>query len=400
MTFHRTYPIIRLALIVILTITEISYCASIDQPEDVCISVVRLITSHGFENVRAYFSSGTLDVEYENRIYFREKDALKIIIPELMEKVPDIQTISLFPKKDAVPLFQITISRDNYRASLGTEQSFFDQLVMSPVSKGHIHGDGTFNSSVGKVDITLHPFANIALGRLYDPFIPQYAIAPEFSVFYGKGIKSISRLRFMLYDELKMNNRKVSLDVFYLEYKYSQAILKDVSLSAGYFGENRYGISSDTVLFGWQSKLGFGCSTAFLGNIYYTDKIIYYTKMWNWTVLGDVYYKLPSLNMLVITRFGRFLHQDNGVSLSVVRFFNNVGMNVFIAKTDQGNIYGLELQLLTYPHRNFKPYYTRLRLPVVINVGYRYSEKIVGIKLSPLYNSLDQISESIWLMDF
>ena len=122
--------------------------------------------------------------------------------------------------------------------------------------------------------------------------------------------------------------------------------------------------------------------------------------MWNLTVLADLYYRVPSLNMLFTARFGRFLHQDIGVSGDITRFFKNVGVGAFATKTDKGSALGIRLQFLTYPRRNIKPYYVRLKLPTVIKMEYRNNESIIGTKFSPKYNDVDNITNSLWLMDF
>ena len=404
MTFHQPNSWLKLMLLtisvaILLCLTMNLAYASNDQPADLLHEAISLMTCYGFENVNAFVTSDTLSVEYENRIYFREKDAIGIIIPKLLDALPTIQTLVLIPKKDNAPLFQITILRDEYQAFGAKEKDALDTLNISPIISRPIYEEKSYNSSFGKIDVTVYPFINIALGRFNDPFIPYYSISPEASIFWGNGIRSLARVQFLLYDELKKKKRSVVIDGLYISYTYRKTALKTINFSAGYFGMNRYGLSSEAILFGWGSNMGIGGSAACLGNIYYFDDVIYYTKIWNWTALLDLYYRLPSYRILLSAKFGRFLHQDNGVFVEAIRYFDNISMGVFSTNTDQGYAVGLRLQFLTYPRRNMKPYYVRPKLPTLIKTEYRDNESIVGTKFSPQYNDFDNNAYTFWLMD-
>ena len=130
-----------------------------DQPDDVLPVVIDLMTSQGFENVRASVQSDTLDIEYENRVYFREKDALCIIIPKLISAAPNVNTFKLTIKRDNVPLFQFTISRNDYQISKTTSK-ITNTSKTSPITAFPNREEKVHNPSFGKVDITIHPFDN------------------------------------------------------------------------------------------------------------------------------------------------------------------------------------------------------------------------------------------------
>jgi hypothetical protein len=408
MTFYQAEQNLKLLLFVaillavLLFLTEKSACEFDDQPENILHIVINLMTSFGYENIRASMLSDTLNIEYENRVYLREKDVIGVIVPKLMNVVPNIQTLRLIPKRYNFPLLFLTVSRSDYLETIAKKQSIFDVLKISQIIASPIREEKIYNSSSGKVDIIIHPSVNIILGKFVNPFIPQYAISPEISVYCGKGIRSIARLKSILYDELKKDNRSVVLDGLYVDYTYKRSALKSIDLSAGYFGMNRYGINSATTLLGLYDEIGIGCSIAYLGNIYYQDNTIYMTKLWNWTALADLYYKLPFWNMLLTAEFGRFLYQDIGISGEITRFYKNVSLDAFATKTNKGSTLGIRIQLLTYPRRNMKPNHVQVKLPAIINMEYRYKyrENIVGIKFSPKYNNVDNVTDNFWLMNF
>jgi len=358
--------------------------------------VAKTITSCGFENVRVQASSNTLIIEYENRVYLREKDAIKVIVNKSMNMTPGIEKLVLIPKRDNVPLFQIVLTNPKI-----TE---FDNelIIMAPnISHNMTDYESTvkkYNSSVGKIDIKIRPSANMVLGHFDDPFISQFFISPDFSVFWGKGIRSNVQLRFKLHDDLENKSRRVALNKLCLSYTYRHSALTFMNVGIGLLKDDRYGIASEAILYKWKNGVGIGGTAAWLGNAYYQDGKLYYTKLWKKIGLINLYYKPPFWDTLITARFGRFLYEDEGASIEITRFFHNTSLTTFVSKTDYGSTAGFQLQLLTYPRRNLKPSYVRVKLPEVLDMEYRYNQTGVATVFSPEYYT-DYITDTIWLMN-
>ena len=393
-----------------------------DQPGNVANEIVDVMVSCGFENVRTSILSDSLVVEYENRIYFREKDAIRTIVPKIMEQAfgkslskregmeqafgkslskresaaQDIQTLILLLKKNDVPLLQIIVSRDDYLASMG-DRDIVDEVKTSRKIDHALVGR-KYNSSAGKVDIILRPELDSLIGCTNDPFMYQFAISPEFSTFLGKGIGSHAQLRLLLHDDLEHSRKRVALSRLCLDHTYRSPVSTFVNLGGGYFGDNRYGLACEVSRFGWGSRLGVGGTAAWLGNMSHGDGTLYYTKMWKWTALASLHCRLPFWNVLLTTRFGQFLYRDRGISAEITRFFRNTAVTIFTAKTDDGSIGGFEVQFLTYPRRHLVPHRVRVRLPTTLKVRYRQEENGVGVVFSPGHY-IDPAVERFWLID-
>jgi len=382
-------------LIIILLITAGEYTSVYgEQPENVTREIVYIMVSCGFENVRAFALDDALIVEYENRIYLREKDAVKLIMARLTGEVGNIQKLILVPKRDDVPLFQIAIVREDYQPDTFRKI----EISKSTVSDGHISTAQKYNSSAGKMDIILRPEWDFLLGRFNDPLIHRLAISPEYSLLLGKGIRCSAQTRFLLYDESNYKGKRVALGKLCLDYTYRSSAPIFVNLGGGYFGDERYGLSSEALFFGWKDRIGVRGTAAWLGNMYYWEDTLYYTKMWKWTALAHLQCRLPFWNVLITTRVGRFLYMDYGVSSEITRFYRNSCLTIFAAKTDRGSIGGFEIQFLPYPRRHPKPRRVRVRLPTILGMRYRYLESEVGIPFSPGYD-IDYAVENFWLMD-
>ena len=390
-------------MVVLLIITPIAAASGFvsayeEQPGDTAHEIIDIMISCGFENVTAFTLSDTLIVEYENRIYFRERDAIRIIIAKTMDAAREIQTLILVPKRDNVPLLRITVSRDDY-LDCTKNDDIIDKLETSQEATITDY-DGANNSSVGKIDIILYPTFDSSLGRFSDPFMYRLAISPEFCIRLGKGIRGSAQVHFVLHDEIeaKYRRKRVGFSRLCLDYTYRTSASAFMNLGGGYFGDNRYGLASEVLFLGWGNRIGIGGTAAWLSNIYYWDNTLHYTKLWKWTALANLQYRLPYLNLLLTTRLGTFLYQDRGVSVEVTRFFRNTGLTVFAAKTSDGSIGGFEVQFLTYPRRHPVPHRVRVRLPTMLNVQYRYKENGVGTMFSPGYD-IDYTTDSFWLMD-
>ena len=376
-----------------------THSAPAHESEALSHRIAEIMVSHGFENIRVRTHHAALTVEYENRVYFWEKDAVKVITGEIMDAASDVQTLTLVPKRDDVSLFQLVVSRDDHLASVGGRDVVNSLVAPWEVkAAGHAYAGGKYNSSVGKVDITLHPEFSSLLGRINDPFIYRLAISPECSTFLGRGLKAYARVRFLLHDEVKREKRRVSLARLFLDYTHRSANTTFANLSGGYFDDSRYGLSSEALYLLWNDRAGVGGTAALLGTMYYWDGTLYFTRPWKWTALGNLHYSLPSWDLLFTARFGQFLYEDRGASVEITRFFHNTSITMFATKTDLDSIVGIGLQLLTYPRRHLAPHRVRVKLPTTLNMLYRHDENNAGIVFAP-GRDINYTTQRFWLTD-
>jgi hypothetical protein len=364
-------------------------CSEDDIPE--------LLISYGFENIEVSRSSGTLMVKYENRVYFREKDAISIITRAVMDSMPDVQTLVLVPKMDNTPIFQVSISRDQYISS-GKKITGSIQKLYIKTPLAYYLNLRQRNPTIGKTDIIINPVLDSVFGHFEDPFIYRFAVSPEILTFWGRGIRSRIRLRFLIHDDTGHQSDRLTLDGLNLDYVYRSSNPVLLNLTGGYLGRNLYGLASEALFFGYKGLSGIGISAARLGNVYYWDNTIYYTEMWKWTALLNLYQSVPFWDVLLTARFGRFLYRDYGISGEITRFFHNTGISIFAARTESGSIGGFEVKFLLYPHRHPVPRFIRLRLPTIMDFQYRYLENDVGVIFSPGY-SIDYGTKRFWLMN-
>lgn len=387
-----------LLTIILLLTTGVSVPVHAHEPEALAHHIAEIMVSHGFENVRVRTHDDALIVEYENRVYFREQDAVTVIIGEVMDAARDVQTLILVPRRDDVPLFQLVMSRDDYLAA--GDRDVVNNLAATWEIKAadHVSAGGKYNSSVGKIDITLHPEFSSLLGRTNDPFVYRLAISPECSTFLGWGLKGYAQVRFLIHDEVKREKRRVSLARLFLDYTYRSSNTTFANMAGGYFGDSRYGLSSEALHLLWNDRVGVGGTAAWLGTMYYWDGTLYFTRPWKWTALANLHYSLPAWDLLFTTRFGQFLYEDRGISAEITRFFHNTSITAFAAKTDQDSIVGIGLQLLTYPRRHLVPRRVRVKLPTTLNMRYRHDESNAGIVFAP-GRDINYTTQRFWLTD-
>jgi hypothetical protein len=389
-----------LQLIIFITASLLAWytCACAEIPTTSVDEVAKAIASCGFENVRVQTSTNTIIIEYENRIYLRERDAIKVIVSKTTNVIPSIEKLVLIPKRDNVPLFQIVLTNPKITEPIIDS----NQIIMDPDIPHNMAGSEStvkkYNSSAGKIDAIIHPGVAAVLGHFEDPLISQFSISPDFSIFWGKGIRSNVQLRFLLQDELENKGRRVELDKLCLSYTYRHSALTFTNVGVGLLESDRYGIASEAFLYKWKSGIGIGGTAAWLGNAYFQDGKLYYTKLWKTIGLLNLRYKPPFWNLLLTARLGRFLYKDYGTSMEITRFFHNTSLSAFAAKTGHGSTVGFQLQLLTYPRRNLKPSWVRVKLPDVFNIEYRYNQTDAATVFSPEYYT-DYATDTLWLMN-
>ncbi|MCX6013471.1 MAG: YjbH domain-containing protein, partial [Chloroflexi bacterium] len=334
-TSDRAKLLFTLVLITSLLVAMCCTYTFAEIPLKVTDEVLQTIISCGFENVRVLASSNTLIIEYENRVYLREKDAIKVIVNKTMNVMPDIEKLVLIPKRDNIPLFQIVLTNPKI-TEFGNELIVIDPDISHNMT-GYESTVKKYNSSVGKIDININPSASIVLGHYEDPFISQFSISPDFFIFWGKGIRSNVQLRFRLQDDLENKSRRVALNKLCLSYTYRHSVLTFMNVGIGLLEDDRYGIASEALLYKWKNGIGIDGTAAWLGNTYYQDGKLYYTRLWKKIGLINLYYKLPFWDTLVTARFGRFLYEDQGGLIEITRFFHNTSLTAFVSKTDYGS---------------------------------------------------------------
>ena len=329
------------ALLTIILLLTTGVSAPVHDHESAALAhrIAEIMVSHGFENIRVRTHHNALIVEYENRAYFREKDAVTVIIGEVMDAAREVQTLTLVPKRDDVPLFQLVVSRDDHLA-FAESRDVVNSLATPWEVKaaGRVSAGRKYNSSVGKIDITLNPEFSSLLGRTNDPLIYRLAISPECSTFLGRGLKGYARVRFLLHDEVKREKRRVSLASLFLDYTHRSANTTFANLSGGYFGDSRYGLSSEAFYLLWNDRV------------------------------------------------------------EITRFFHNTSITMFAAKTDLDSIVGIGLQLLTYPRHHLTPRRVRVKLPTILNMLYRHDENNAGIVFAP-GRDINYTTQRFWLTD-
>ncbi|MBD3183064.1 hypothetical protein GF312_12285 [Candidatus Poribacteria bacterium] len=348
--------------------------------------LLKSLAQFGFENIRLYEQDDITIIDYENRIYIREKDAVKTIISKTKDFYPDIDRLYLISRKNDTPILSFSVK-------IGTEGEY--DIEYAAVKHQNIK---KYNSSSGKIDIIIRPEFDSLLGRFSDPMIYQLAISPEISTSITKQLKTSLQLKLFLYDELSNKEQTLSLGRFcfyYLHHRNSSSLL---NLSGGYFGNNRYGMFSEYNHLFVNNNLTLGIMAAWLGNIYYWSDKFYYTRLWKWTSLGKVQYKLPIWNMILTARLGRFLHLDNGFRFEVTRLFRHTCLTIFVAKTSEESIGGFNIKLIPYPRKHMKPDRIRVRLPSLLIMNYRYAESDAARVFSSTYG-IDHFIQRHWLMD-
>lgn len=385
-----------LLIIALLLTTSADSPVHADLTEAQVHPVVEAMVAHGFENIRILDADNALAIEYENRVYFRERDALEVIAAAVVDMVTKEQRLILIPKRDDVPLFQLAMSRDAVMAYAGSQ-------INSPEMSWEVRSiDQTlmgqkYNSSAGKLDITLYPELSSLLGRTNDPFIYRFAISPRFSSFLGHGIAAHSQVRFLIHDELRREKRRISLARMYMDYTFRSANVTYANVNCGYYDYSRYGLSAEALRLLWGDRIGIGGDVAWLGTMYYSDGTLYFTRLWRWTALANLHYIISRWDLMFSARFGRFLYEDDGASIELTRFFHNTSITAFATKTNQDSIIGIELQLLTYPRRHLKPERVRVKLPTTLKARYINDESNAGEVFSP-GRDIDYVTERFWLM--
>jgi hypothetical protein len=88
-----------------------------------------------------------------------------------------------------------------------------------------------------------------------------------------------------------------------------------------------------------------------------------YTDLDRWVALANGRVRYPPWDLTLSVTAGRFLDQDQGVSVDLGRFFGNTELGVFLRHSDNGSLVGLRLGIPLTVAKELPPWRFRPRLP-------------------------------------
>jgi hypothetical protein len=337
-----------------------------------------VLQQQGFENL-AVIAQGpdTLLVMYENRIFRNDMTAAGVVLACLQEKLANVTVLQLTPQQRAIPVCSIFIPLADYREFMAgrlDEKAFAASLHISSAERLPVTTKSA--SSFGRVDVTVRPGIAFQLGNYDDRFKINLNLQPELSTTLWRGGRVLAQAIVPVYDEMGIYTNEARLGRFTVS--QWQRLPGDgiVSLSAGIFKPDRWGIAGEGAWFLFNRHVCVGAAAEYTGFLLYQNDYWHYSDWSRWTWRSYGRYYLSRLDLMISMQYADYLMQDHGWQFEATRVFRDAEIGVFMARTDQDRFGGVNLRIPLFPVRSSRPARVRVVSPGYMAMGYQATNKV------------------------
>ena len=335
------------------------------------------IIADGFQNVSLYSFDSTLVINYENRVYRFEANAvyqlLELIIPTIEQS---FSKLVLITKRQSIPLVAWEVDIQNY-------QAFRQQKIGIDQLKNHIYTSNDLsyvshgtelvaNKNKGnyKIEILIKPTLKLALGGFPEPVLHQINLQPIANLFLWKGAQLQLEGILPLSNEIEIPEEEFArpgILAFYQQIRLPKNFF--AGLSVGYFTDKRYGVATELKKFFFNGNLLLKTRIGYTGHASYPRQVGIDSpvKEWEYATLNYLDYRLgidywlSKWNTRVGLSYGKVLHQKRVLHLEVSQQFKETEIGFFAFKTERGNNYGVQLAIPIFPKKYWKPKWISIR---------------------------------------
>lgn len=146
-----------------------------------------------------------------------------------------------------------------------------------------------------------------------------------------------------------------------------------LSLSAGLFYNDQYGINGQYRHADLNGNWSYGLEASLTGFYYYPENGFYHRAMKTVMVLADVAYRFPRQDVTLKASGGQFLFNDQGVRFDLIRQLGNVEVGFYATKTGNGGTGGFSFAIPIPPGRIVQTPHVRVRSSEEFRWEYAYS---------------------------
>lgn len=373
-------------------------------------ALVTILAEHGFENI--YIQNRAEDVAavcYENRLYRNELFASGIVAALVHTVLKEKRQLILLPCRRALPICELVVDLQVYNEMLAGKvlTPEVKLVAVQAVSESTPFWPKNLDRpAVGKVDIILYPSFSMHLGNYDDRFKLFFALMPVVSASLWKGASLYVEAAIPIYN-----------DVNYHYYRFkdypqlSKAALSQivrlpydvvVSLSAGAYNPNRWGIAGEVNKLFLKRHLALGYSFEQTGFLLYYDGLWNYSRMDLTTSKLYAWYYSDFLDCQFGVSYNRYVMRDSGPMFEFSRNFRDTSVGFFFGATEVDKFGGFMINFPFSPQQQPKPRIVRVTLPRYYEYSYRATNVVytqhapiqsgisvyTGTKLTYLYQNL------------
>jgi exopolysaccharide biosynthesis protein YbjH len=336
------------------------------------------IARDGLEGVAVARHGTTASVAYENRRYRKPAVALGHIA--LQGRASDD------PPRDFLTIERrlgLPVAAMPFRAGEAPDRVLYPGDPAFPESPG----GRRWGASERSVDLFLRPLVSYELGRIYDPVLLRFELAPEVRYNPWPGARAVASVVIPVRNDFAVdqthpdvNNIRpgVSTVEQYLWLRWSLL----ASGCAGIFDGNRYGASAGLARPIAGGLVLLDAQADITGYLAFPDSGVSYSSPEHWTGFAGFSIRPFNIPASLRVRAQRFLYGDHGLEMQVERSLGDVDLALFAQRIEGDNLGGIRLSLPLPPFDRGVGAPVRVGLTENFNINYRDEVSNLGIPIS------------------
>lgn len=291
------------------------------------------------------------------------------------------------PDRAYVPLMQ-GIPVGGYRLA---EQGLDFRALTRP-ERQEYHRRHPINPLTYRFDFRIHPEFIANFGNFRNTVESRTNVYLQSQLYLWRGMVFNYGVLFPLQNDLDGRPNRIQPGPLYVNQFLAFPGHHFLSLSAGTFYSDRYGLNAQYQHMNLDGRWTYGLETSLTGFHYYPRGGIYYEPLRELMLLGNVAYRWYAQDLTVKVSGGQYLAKDRGVRLDMVRQFNAVEIGLFVMKTGNGATLGFNFAVPIPPGKIAQGERVRLRTSEEFRWEYTYTR---GYNIGERYRLGYQLDERL-----
>ena len=312
-------------------------------------------SSGNIENVT--LDSVNRRVYYEQRLY---RNPLRGML-ELLQTGAATKTTNVVPLYQGIPVARYQLWPAVQATALTRHERDSLRRVI-PFSRGRY-----------KLDFRLQPDFIARFGFKQDPLETKTSLLLQTQLYLRRGLVLNAGIAFPLVNNLNNETVAIRPAPIYLNQFLALGQRNFLSISAGSFYNNRYGVNVQYRRADLTRPWSFGIESSLTGFYYFPRTGIYYDPMNQFMLFADVAYRLPVYALTLKLSGGQYLEQARGVRLELIRQFASVEVGFFATKIAGSSTAGFNFAIPIWPGRIIQNRQFRLRTTEEFRWEYNYN---------------------------
>jgi len=311
----------------------------------------------GFENVIVREEKDSTFVFFEHR-EFRDPYA-SMEYANLILGDRNNQELIWIPQFHNVPIGHYSAKYFHFKSLTGENKEYFKKHN-KPLNNYRFH-------------FRFHPDVAARFGFYSNPFEVKFNMVLDSRIYLLPGFSIQTGVRIPIVNSLDSQENYLSPAPSMLHYMFSPMENHYLAISTGTFYYDRYGLDFQYRYQKPDRRFSFGLESGLTGFYRFYRDGYRTSDMDNIYAVGDVAYQTGIERLSLRLSAGRFLFEDYGIRIDLIKQFGSVDLGLYASQTDIGSTAGFQFAFQLFPGKIFRTKRVEVRTTEAFRWEYSYN---------------------------